>query len=170
MAAGNTYTAIATTTLGSAAATITFSSIPATYTDLRIVWVGTMATTTSALKGRFNSDTGANYSYTYISGNGSAASSNYNSSLTSTDFGGMDTNIGLTIPAMVTIDIMSYAGSTYKTYLATGSNDLNGSGVTDRTVGLWRSTSAITSITLMRGGANNIGSGTTATLYGILAA
>jgi hypothetical protein len=162
-----TYEPIATTTLGSAATTITFSSIPATYTDLRVVWVGKMDTTGSSLKGRFNSDTGSNYSYTYISGDGTSASSNYNNNLTSTDFGGMDVNIGSVQPAMVTIDIMSYAGSTYKSYLATGSNDINGSGVTDRTVGLWRSTSAITSITLMRGGANNMSIGTTATLYGI---
>ena len=69
-----TYEPIATQTLGSAAATITFSSIPATYTDLRLVLVGT-STISANPKINFNSDTATNYSQTILSGNGSVANS-----------------------------------------------------------------------------------------------
>ena len=62
-----------------------------------------------------------------------------------------------------------YAGSTYKTMLTMDSNDLNGSGSVETTVGLWRSTAAINTITLSAN-ADTFAAGTTATLYGIKAA
>jgi hypothetical protein len=72
-----TYEPIATTTLGSAASSITFSSIPATYTDLRLsVTTADAGATATYLALQFNSDTGANYSRTRITGNGSTATSN----------------------------------------------------------------------------------------------
>jgi hypothetical protein len=72
---------------------------------------------------------------------------------------------------MITIDLFSYAGSTNKTILTTTSTDKNGSGGVGRIVSLWRSTSAITGITITDGGAGfGWASGTTATLYGILRA
>ena len=71
----STYEPIATTTLGSTAATITFSSIPATYTDLRIALVGSLSGGGNYGNLRFNSDSGSNYSVTILRGNGSAASS-----------------------------------------------------------------------------------------------
>ena len=61
----STYEPIATTTLGSAASSITFSSIPATYTDLRLVLVHTPSASTGNAQMQFNSDTATNYSYTY---------------------------------------------------------------------------------------------------------
>jgi hypothetical protein len=165
-----TYEPIATTTLGSAAASISFSSIPSTYTDLRVVIIGRNATSSSVWRFRLNSDTASNYSYTYISGNGTTASSNYNAPVSSIDYCGINVNVGTTQPVLATIDIFSYAGSTNKTCLFTSNNDLNGSGVVERGVGLWRSTSAINTILLYRGGADNLAAGTTATLYGILKA
>ena len=76
MAAGATYEPIATTTLGSAANAITFSSIPSTYTDLRLV--GTFLAPDadySDINVQFNNDTGANYSYTLLLGYGTGTSS-----------------------------------------------------------------------------------------------
>ena len=70
-----TYEAIQTTTLGSAAADITFSSIPATYTDLVLVYIGATVSNNINYYLRFNGDTGTNYSYTYLSGTGSAVGS-----------------------------------------------------------------------------------------------
>lgn len=162
-----TYEPIATTTLGSAAATITFSSISSAYTDLRLVLIPTASTSTDAAV-RFNSDTATNYSLTYLSGNGTSASSgnatNQNR-LYLTWIGPIQT----ATPIMKTLDIFSYAGSTYKTCLGTNSSDLNGSGTTSREVHLWRSTAAINRIDiLMSSGTFN--TGTTATLYGILRA
>ena len=163
----STEVAIATTTLGSAASSITFSSIPGTYTDLRLV-VSELSSSTATQYIKFNGDTGSNYSTTILWGIGSSYGSFQNSSST----GGIVFDYYMsggttTIPAFKTVDLMSYAGSTYKTVLVTNSNDHNGSGAVERSVGLWRSTSAITSILISRG-SGTFNAGTTATLYGIL--
>ena len=164
MADTATEIAIATQTLSSAASTITFSSIAATYTDLRLVLTCTTTAGADAYF-RFNGDSATNYSYTYISGNGTTATSSYSTS-SSTPF--IDVNgISTTIPSLFTFDIFSYAGSTYKTSLITGQEDRNGSGAVSRTVSLWRSTAAITSVALTANG-TTFAIGTTATLYGIL--
>jgi hypothetical protein len=159
-----TYEPIATQTLGSDTADITFTSIPSTYTDLRLV---TTILGTGELRLQFNGDTSTNYSYTFIAGDGSSATSSYNvnySYITPT-YSGNST----TIPELYTADIFSYAGSTYKTSLLTEQADKNGSGAVSRTVALWRSTSAINSIKIYPS-STTLRVGTTATLYGIKAA
>jgi len=164
-----TYEPIATTTLGSAASTITFSSIAGTYTDLRVVLVSSTATAGNTVNYlRFNSDTGTNYSSTWLTGDGATAGSSRETSATFIRGGenANNTDAGL---SFITYDVFSYAGSTYKTALVANSRDNNGSGSTYRIVGLWRSTSAITSITIAAS-AGNYKAGTTATLYGIKAA
>lgn len=163
-----TYEPIATTTLGSAASTITFSSIPATYTDLRIVLV-TVTSTTNYPRLRYNSDTGTNYSLTYISGSGSAASSN-RTTTQSKIVVPQNGSTSTTIPTMFTYDIFSYAGSTNKTCFITCQTDQNGSGAVEYDVALWRSTSAINAIELALDNAGNYNTGTIATIYGIKAA
>jgi hypothetical protein len=161
-----TYENIATTTLGSAATSITFSSITSAYTDLRIVFSHATALPDN-LNFRFNSDSGTNYSDTYMVGDGTAASSTRNSGMTYTELPYSDT-----ANSFCTYDIFSYAGSTFKTGLATYSADKNGTGWVVRLSNTWRSTSAITSITMRSGAAGtlNFPIGTTATLYGILRA
>jgi hypothetical protein len=164
-----TYEPIATTTLGSAAATITFSSISSAYTDLRIVLVGSSSSASEDdPQLRFNSDSGTNYSRTQMRGDGTSASSNRQTSQNYMVIGKI-TATG-SIKGMTTADIFSYAGSTYKTVLGTGSADANGSGNVQRAVGLWRSTAAITSIQIALASSSNFEIGTTATLYGILKA
>jgi hypothetical protein len=162
----STEVAIATTTLGSAASSITFSSIPSTYTDLRLVLVGAANGTENVVL-RFNGNTATNYSWTRILGDGSTAQSGR---ATSQEYMRVSTdNFGTTV-GMVQLDVFSYAGSTFKTVLSAGSHDNNGSGDVGRLVGLWRSTSAINSVQVaMRYGAvETFTAGTTATLYGIL--
>lgn len=161
-----TYEPIATSTLGSAASSITFSSIPGTYTDLRIVLVGTVTDIVDLIM-QYNSDTATNYSYTRLQGNGTAAATDTTSNNANIriSFGNPSTSI----PFLITNDIFSYAGSTYKTSLTTFSGDTNGAGSVGRTVGLWRSTSAVTSVVMTASG-STWKSGTTATLYGILKA
>jgi len=156
-----TYEPIATTTLGSAASTITFSSIPATYTDLRLVFAGFNG---SDLKLRFNSDTGANYSQTVLAGDGASASSYTNTSIFLNSSGTTGTS---SQPVLYTADIFSYTGSTFKTVLSDEQFDKNGSGSITKNVGLWRSTSAITAIDIVASTSSTIYAGTTATLYGI---
>ena len=109
-----TYEPIQSYTLGSATTGITFSSVPSTYTDLRVVLVE--ATDGANLGIRFNSDTASNYSYTYVQGNGSTASSSRGTSAT---FGLMNGNGTSASPkfGLLEIDIFSYAGGTNKTAL-----------------------------------------------------
>jgi hypothetical protein len=165
VAAGPTYEPIATTTLSSAAASITFSSISSAYTDLRLI-VTAIGTTAVGLDLNFNSDTATNYSQTALRGNGTAATSSLLSNRTKIDLT-YTTNLQTT-PTLRIVDIFSYAGSTYKTVLTSDNADLNGSGSVTNTVGLWRSTSAITTVALAVSG--TMAAGTTATLYGIKAA
>lgn len=164
-----TYEPIATTTLGSAASTITFSSIPATYTDLRLVIVGTSTNNNGYTGITFNSDTATNYSDTAVYGQGTTTISSRRSNQAQMPFWGWLTGISSTIPSMGTMDLFSYAGSTYKTALMSDSNDKNGSGSVLRNVGLWRSTAAVTRIDLINQGSTFM-TGTRATLYGILKA
>jgi hypothetical protein len=161
----STYEPIATTTLGTAASSITFSSIPATYTDLRVVFVGYAGSGTYAnFRVTFNSDNGSNYSRTTLGGNGSTTSSYASTSQAYIDLG--LANLSNSLPSMHTIDVFSYAGSTNKTILLNSSMDFNGSGAEEVLVGLWRSTSAINTLKIATS-ANTYIAGTTATLYGI---
>jgi hypothetical protein len=160
-----TYEPIATSTLASAVVSFTFSSIPATYTDLRLVIVPMKASGNLVPRIRLNGDTGSNYSYTNMWADGataySVAATNQDSIYLHYDTYPVGSSVGLG-----TADIFSYAGSTLKTVLTTQSSDKNGSGSLGRWVNLWRSTSAVTSITVFED-FGSFGIGTTATLYGI---
>ena len=161
-----TYEPIASATLGSAAATVSFSSIASTWTDLVLVLTGTQTTNGNGIFMRFNSDSGTNFSSTRLWGNGSSVGSNRSSS-TATAF--IESNgIGDTNPATVVIQVMAYANTNvFKTALV-GAADAS-LGVT-RSVFLWRSTNAIDTVTIHSAGAGTFKSGTTAALYGIKAA
>jgi pantothenate kinase len=150
--------------LGSAASSITFSSISSSYTDLKVVLQFAPSNDDRAIC-RFNSDSSTNYSVTTLVGNGSTASSGRSSSETYIQ---PSRNAGAANEEqLVIMDIFSYSGSTNKTVLSDVAADRNGAGVTVKSVNLWRSTSAINAInfTLLNG--NNYKIGSTATLYGI---
>jgi hypothetical protein len=164
-----TYDLIASQTLGSAAASITFSSIAASWTDLRLVIVAQNAAR-QVLQITFNSDTGSNYSTTWLGGDGSTVQTGSVTNSTSLRTSINGTSPSASIPYFITLDIFSYTGSTYKTTLITESQDENGSGDIGRLVSLWRSTAAITSIAILPNGGYNWSVGTTASLYGIKAA
>jgi hypothetical protein len=165
-----TYEKIATTTLGSAAASIDFTSISSAYTDLRLVLVCTTSISRT-LWMRFNSDSGTNYSTTSLLGDGFSAASYRTTSVSRIEVTDANTiGTDTTIPELYTVDLFSYAGSTFKTVLTTGSKDRNGSGEALRKVGLYRSTSAVNEINILLNTTGNFNTGTTATLYGILKA
>ena len=161
-----TYEPIATTTLGSAAASYTFSSIPSTYTDLRLVINGLQTGTSANPYITLNSDTGTNYSITVLSGNGTTATSSRGTSAAFI-YCGITAEVRNTMIFMSTTDLMNYSNTTtYKTVLTRAANASYG---TDAIVGLWRNTAAITSITVDLD-AGNWNTGSTFTLYGIKAA
>lgn len=152
-----TYEPINTTTLSTSAASITFNSVPSTYTDLIMVFNGVADNNVSL---RFNSDSGSNYSSRRVQGNGSSASSAQFTSITSM-YGSYDPGQSVSI-----WQIMNYSNSAInKTALNRG----GGAGTNvEAYVGLWRNTASITSITVIVNG--NFSTGSTFTLYGIKAA
>ena len=164
-----TYEPISTTTLGSAAASIDFTSITSSYTDLVLVLTGTTASNGDTIYLQFNGDTATNYSRTELYGNGTTVTSSRVTGSNAAFIGDSSAyGTSSTIPGNWIVNIFSYAGSTNKTLLSRESMDKNGSGGTDSIVNLWRSTAAITSIKVRATG--NLSSGFTATLYGILKA
>jgi len=172
MAAGNTYTPIATTTLASASANYTFSSISGSYTDLVLVINGAASISNGGVYLRFNGDTATNYSETNLRGNGTTAASDRDSSVSYLPVDG-GVAFGTTAGASTLIvQIMNYSNSTtYKTALCRkGQADTGSYQGTAATVGLWRSTAAITTILVYCSGVMTLSAGTTLTLYGILAA
>jgi hypothetical protein len=155
-----TYSPIATETLGTTESSVTFSSIPGTYTDLVLVFAGTVGILDNN-NVTFNGDTGSNYSVTRLVGNGSTASSSRGSNLNAIQCGEIATSQSNDI-----IQIQNYSNSTtYKTLIHRSNNT---SQFLKASVGLWRNTAAITSITITNGGTYQIGS--TFTLYGIASA
>jgi hypothetical protein len=169
MAAGATYEPIATTTLSSAQTSVTFSSISGSYTDLVLIAnskvTGSPGRVTTV---QFNSDTGSNYSYTFMGGNGSTVSSGRSNNDDRIRIQGI-TGINADNFYPVVMSIQNYSNTTthktslIKTSEATGVQFL---------CGLWKSTSAINEIRIVAYGntEENWASGCTFTLYGIAAA
>jgi hypothetical protein len=172
-AAAGDYESIATVSVGSGgSASISFTSIPADYTHLQIRYSAHLEDTTSdyaALWMQFNSDTGANYSYHRLYGNGSAASADAATSQTKVLTTWTPDNVtqSLSYGASI-IDILDYANTNkYKTIRNFGGFDLNGSGIVALFSGLWMSTSAITSISLVSSNSENFAQYSHFALYGI---
>jgi len=167
MPAGSTYTPIATTTLGSATSSVTFSSISGSYTDIILVINAKQTATPNRWTTiRLNSDTGSNYSYTSLEGNGSAASSYRESNQTR---GAINFKTSTANWGQNTVHFQNYSNTTtFKTWVSRG--DAADTGPV-AIVGLYRSTSAITTILItLEGSGQNFDTGSTFTLYGIQAA
>jgi hypothetical protein len=148
------YDSIATTTVGAGgAATVTFSSIPSTYTHLQIrCMMSDTGTGSASMSAQFNGDTGANYATHILLGNGSAASAAAITSDTKT-FCGYFYQGTSTFGATV-VDVLDYANtSKYKTLRSLSGGDANGNGQIRLFSGLWMNTGAVSSITL----ASNVG-------------
>lgn len=158
-----TYEPIASQTLGSNTTTVTFDNIPGTYTDLRFVFVGKYVSAVNNFSFRLNDDTGSNYSFTQLFGNGTSASS---ARASSQAFGRYGTISNSAISTVV-VDFMAYSNtSVFKTILSqTSAADFR----VHRDVVLWRSTSAITKILMGYDGAD-FQAGSTFSLYGIKSA
>lgn len=167
MAAGSTYTPIATTTLGTAVGTVSFTSISGSYTDLVLI-INAKASNLTNSYCRVNGDSGTNYSSTYLSGNGSAASSARSTSnnVIPLEYQAYIDTTGFDYVSR--LNFMNYSNTTtYKTVLQRADNATQG---TDAIVSLWRSTAAITSMELYLTSGRTFAVGSTFTLYGILAA
>ena len=163
-----TYEPIATQTLTSSAASVTFSSIPQTYTDLVLV-ITPVVTTATTFAIRYNGvSTGTPYSATILGGDGTSATSTRVSSQNEIRISYFATSRS-TNTGNIIVNIMNYANATtHKTNLSRDNYAAEGTGAN---VGLWRSTAAITQIDLIPiSGGSIINTGTVVTLYGIKAA
>ena len=160
MAAGSTYTPIATYTAASAQSSVTFSSL-GSYTDIRII--ANIQDSNGYGLIRVNSDSGSNYSRTSVYGNGSSAASERTTSQTSAYYQASTSGFWYS-----DFNFMNYGNTTtFKTILCRN-GDAGAS--TWGQVNLWRSTSAITSISFISASGATIATGSTFTLYGIAAA
>ena len=149
----SSYYSIATQTVGSGgASSITFTSIPSTYTHLQIRVTSLSAHNFSNTIVQFNGDTGANYTLHQLVGNGSAASAYGTGGQTNITVGQQGTS---TYPGVEIMDILDYANTNkYKTVRDLSGTDSNGTGQTLIILrsGVWMNTSAVTSITLTNDG------------------
>lgn len=157
--------------VGSAgAATISFTSIPATFTHLQIrgICKSTAADgNVQSIYGQFNSDTGSNYARHFINGSGSAAAVNGFASQTSMFFGTLINATATSVFATNVIDILDYANTNkYKTTRSLSGADNNGSGFVQFMSGLWMNTAAVTSITILPN-SDNFAQYSSFALYGI---
>ena len=156
--------AIETVTVGSGgAASIEFTYIPDTYTDLKVVVSGRCSTTDTTATLAFN--TGGTYTRRTLLGSGSTATSN----TSAVDFRISQSGDTASTFGNSEIYIPNYAGSTTKSYSVDSINENNATAAFQAiTAGLWNQTAAITSIVLTPG-SGNFAEHSTATLYGILA-
>jgi len=141
------FESIATVSVGSGgSSTISFTSIPQTYTHLQLRYIA-QKTSNKSMYIRFNSDSGTNYTNHALQGNGSSASSDSSTGANGTDIGASDTAGNF---AAAIIDILDYRNTNkYTTIRNFWGVDNNGSGAVALKSGLWLNTAAITSITLV---------------------
>lgn len=169
MAAGSTYTPIASYTVtGSAASVISFTSF-AGYTDLRIIVSGA-GDTSGYMALKLNNDGSSLYSRTSLTGNGTSAGSG---SATGNPALYVDTSIyNSSMGSCTILDLFNYANTTtYKTAIERAVAS-SGTALTTTIswVFLYRSTNAITSLYFNGSGGASLQVGLTISLYGILAA
>jgi hypothetical protein len=164
---------IANSTLSGDAANIDFTSIPSHYAHLMVVCYarGDTAATTTNLLVRFNNDSGGNYDYQRVSGVAAAATAGESFAQTSCLVAAIPANTAdANLFGATTFDVPHYANtannkdlsSQYANKITTTTGNLNVSAV----AGFWRSSAAITRITLLPA-AGNLRSGSRATLYGL---
>jgi hypothetical protein len=164
----NTYTLIASNTVGSGGASnITFNSIPQTYTDL-VIRLSARTAATSVVDNlfiRFNGSS-SNYRYRFMYGTGAAVGSSIGTDSVSSLVNG--NNATASTFSNTEWYIPNYAGGVNKGYLAIDVSENNGTTAYLESWGhLWSDTSAITSIALTSTGSVNFLQHTTAYLYGI---
>ena len=176
-AAAGDYESIATVTVGSGGTTsaIEFTSIPSTYSHLQLRWIArtNRASFPDYLRLRFNSDSGTNYSYHLLYGNGSSASASATTTVSSIELDGAATGAAqsASIFAAGVIDILDYKDTNkYKTTRHLLGWDGNGSGSIYFSSGNWRNTNAITSVAFALGSGTTIQEYSSFALYGIKSA
>lgn len=167
------YDSIATTTVGSGGAgTITFSSIPATYTHLqiRLHARSNRANVNDPVLIRMNSDsTAANYVGHALYGSGtSAVATHMSGDLGLLNYSIAGNNASASVFGAMVMDILDYTNTNkYTTIRSLCAGDNNGSGLIGFNSGLWINTNAVTSLTIAPFGGSSFNEYSSFALYGI---
>lgn len=167
----NSYESIQTVTLSSSSATVSFTSIPATFKHLQVRAFYQNNQGTSSLdymQLRFNSDTGNNYVSHRLRGNGSAASASY---IAATNYAYPTLSVQgvANVYGGAVIDILDYTNTNKNKVVRTLAGfDANGAGDIGLNSNLWLSTTAITTIDLSTQ-TGNLNTYSSFALYGIKA-
>ena len=174
---GGALSVIGESVLGSAAASIDFSSIPATFRHLLIEFWGrsTDASTGTGLIIRFNGDTASNYDYQRDLGNGTTALA---TSAAGTNLPLVGFVVGANATAgragAVSIRIPGYASTAFNKLALGVGGSVQGTATSgflgENSFVNWRSTAAINQVTLSLQSGGNFAAGTIATLYGLATA
>lgn len=148
--------------------TVTFSSIPSTYTHLQLRVLARTATSASDFIAiRFNGDGGSNYGFHRLFGDGASAGAGSSTPDTVIAWNVADGGDAANVFNACVFDILDYANTNkFKTARFLEGHDFNGSGVVELRSGAWRNTAAITSIEVFTFGPN-FATGSSIALYGI---
>jgi hypothetical protein len=165
------FTMIDQIILGASTTSVTFSSIPSTYTDLVLICQSKQVSGSGSGRFHVNGDTSNLYSFTYLVGTSSATASGRVTSASTCIKGLLDswqTSQPTGDYGQMILHFPNYANTTtWKTVLGqNGSSTLSN----DISVSMWRSTAAISSITLTIDATGSFTAGSSYSLYGITAA
>ena len=159
---------------GSSTSSVTFSGIAGSYTSLELVIFGQVSDTAGneVVLCTFNSDTGSNYDWAELRGGYNDPAIGTGIGVTAAHCGTLDgTGVGADLATQAITDIAGYSTTTWYKTLTVRGFYMGGSAIGQNNVisdmGDWRSTSAITSITLTDSGGGHFVAGTTFTLYGV---
>lgn len=164
---------IAETILSSPSGSITFSSVPSTFTSLVLVYQcrGSDVVQQSELRVRLNGDSGSNYNSQLVAGNNTTAFAAVQSSGTYGHAGYITASLATAgYSSSGSVEIPNYTGTTFfKNAIYQTTRDVNGAGVNMvhyRGHIVWKSTTAVSSITLTLNGGQFV-TGSFFKLYGI---
>jgi hypothetical protein len=161
----SSYESIATVTATGGETQLNFTSIPATYKHLQIRGISRLSAQ-NYLAMQVNTDSGTNYARHQLSANGSTVSAYGSITPSQIVFIGSSPSAASTFGVLI-INLIDYANTaTYKTIRSFNGYDTNGAGEVYLTSGLWRSTAAITGISL-NANSGTYEAGSTFALYGI---
>jgi hypothetical protein len=167
-----TYTLISSNVLGSNTASVTFSSIPQTYTDLVLISSVRSSRTPAGKRDEYKiliNGTTTNYSYTTVTGDGSSATSTRATSASYFSGGWANTD-NMTASSFSSHEIYfpNYTVAQNKQMAVASAQEDNGSlAYLTGTANLWRNTAAITSLAMYPETGPNWVTGSSFYLYGI---
>lgn len=164
---------IGSQTLGSSTSSVSFSSIPATFTDLLLIGSARSDRASNVVDDvyfQFNSDAGSNMTSRTLTGNGATASSSSTSAAQKLAASSLATAATATASTFASWEmyVPNYAGSTNKSFSITNGHETNATTAYITAIaGLWSQTAAITTIAISPVNGTNFVSGSSFFLYGI---